>query len=131
RVLQVNLIGPFRLVKSIAVSMALRGRGLIIGISSDAAVEPYPGWGAYGTSKAALDHMLRILAKEMDGSGVRVLSIDPGEMNTQMHADAMPEADPATLAHPEDAAARITDIIRHAEYFENGSRIVASQVEVS
>ncbi len=131
RVLQINLVGPFRLAKAIAASMALRGRGIIIGISSDAAVEAYPGWGAYGISKAGLDHLLRILAKEMEDSGVRILSIDPGEMNTQMHADAMPEADPATLASPEDVAERIAGIIRHAEYLQNGSRVIASQVEVS
>src|ERR1700744_838062 len=98
RVLAVNLVGPFRLTKAIAGSMALRGRGLVVHISSDAAVSAYPGWGAYGVSKAALDHLGRSWAAELSGTGVRVLSVDPGEMNTRMHADAIPEADPATLA---------------------------------
>src|SRR5437867_5001703 len=115
RVLQVNVIGPFRLQKIIAGSMALRGSGLVISISSDAAVEAYAGWGPYGASKAALDHLARIWAAEIGETGVRFLSIDPGEMNTKMHADAMPDADPATLANPGDVAARILDIIQHAE----------------
>src|SRR5947209_6749531 len=83
RVLEVNLVGPFRLTKIIAGAMALRGHGLIINISSDAAVEAYPRWGAYSVSKAALDHLTRIFAAELDGSGVRFVALDPGEMNTQ------------------------------------------------
>jgi len=130
RVLQVNLIGPFRLVKAVAGAMALRGRGLVIGISSDAAVEAYAGWGSYGISKAALDHMMRIFAKEFEGTGIQFLSIDPGEMDTRMHADAMPDADPATLSRPEDVADRICDIIRHAGDFQTGSRVLASGVGV-
>jgi NAD(P)-dependent dehydrogenase (short-subunit alcohol dehydrogenase family) len=131
QVLQVNLIGPFRLAKAVAGAMALRGRGLVIAISSDAAIEAYPGWGPYGVSKAALDHMMRIFAKEFEGTDIQFLSIDPGEMDTRMHADAMPDADPATLAKPEDVAERICEIIRHAADFETGSRVLASHVEVS
>ncbi len=107
RVLEVNLVGPFRLTKVVAGSMALRGRGLVVNISSDASVEAYPTWGAYSISKAALDHLTRIWAVELAEAGVRFLSIDPGEMNTRMHADALPEADPATLADPAEVAARI------------------------
>ena len=88
--LNVNLVGPFRLTKVIAGSMALRGRGLVITISSDAAIEAYSGWGSYGISKAALDHMTRIFAAELHDVGVRFVSIDPGEMDTKMHADAIP-----------------------------------------
>src|SRR5688572_20767929 len=86
RVLQVNLVGPFRLQKILAGSMAVRGKGLVLSISSDAAVEAYPGWGAYGASKAALDHLTRIWAAEVGDTGVRFLSVDPGEMNTKMHS---------------------------------------------
>jgi len=112
RVLQVNLLGPFRLSKIVAGSMALRGGGLVVSISSDAAVEAYARWGAYSVSKAALDHLSRIWAAELGEVGVRFLSVDPGEMNTQMHADAIPEADPASLRDPGDIAARIVEIIR-------------------
>jgi NAD(P)-dependent dehydrogenase (short-subunit alcohol dehydrogenase family) len=105
RVLAVNLVGPFRLTKAIAGGMAVRGGGTVVHVTSDAAVTAYPTWGAYGLSKAAHDHMLRIWATELPA--VRFLSFDPGEMNTKMHADAMPDADPATLADPDDVARRL------------------------
>jgi len=123
-VLNVNLIGPFRLTKVIVGSMALRGRGLVIAVSSDAAVEAYSGWGAYSVSKAALDHMTRLLAVELKDTGVRFLSIDPGEMDTRMHADAMPDADRSALARPEDVAARVMETIRHVDEIPNGAREV-------
>lgn len=123
RVLQVNLLGPFRLSKIVAGSMALRGGGLVVSISSDAAVEAYARWGAYSVSKAALDHLSRIWAAELGEVGVRFLSVDPGEMNTQMHADAIPEADPASLRDPGDIAARIVEIIRRE--VRNGVRLSA------
>lgn len=122
-VLEANLVGPFRLTKVIAGAMALRGGGTIVHLSSDAAVEPYPRWGAYGVSKAAQDHLARILAAELADTGVRVLSIDPGEMDTRMHADAIPDADPATLARPADVADTILDILASASRAPSGSRI--------
>jgi NAD(P)-dependent dehydrogenase (short-subunit alcohol dehydrogenase family) len=115
RVLAVNLVGPFRLTKIVAGAMALRGRGLIVHVSSDAAVAAYPLWGGYGVSKAAQDHLGRILAAELAGTGVRVVSVDPGEMNTRMHADAVPDADPATLADPDGVADRLAALIARPE----------------
>src|SRR5262249_62392311 len=99
-VLAVNLVGPFRLTKVIAGSMALRGTGLVIHVTSDAGVAPYERWGAYGVSKAALDHLGRIWAEELKDAGVRFLTIDPGEMDTAMHAAGMPDSDRTTLARP-------------------------------
>jgi NAD(P)-dependent dehydrogenase (short-subunit alcohol dehydrogenase family) len=99
-VLETNLLAPFRLSKVVLGSMVLRGRGVVVNISSDAALEPYPDWGLYGTSKAALHHLTRIWAAELAGTGVRVLSIDPGEMDTHMHAEALPDADRSKLADP-------------------------------
>jgi NAD(P)-dependent dehydrogenase (short-subunit alcohol dehydrogenase family) len=130
RVLEVNTIGPFRLIKAVAGSMILRHKetelgGLVINISSDAAVEAYPAWGVYGASKAALDHLTRIAAAELGDAGIRFISVDPGEMDTQMHADAMPEADPASLQSPEAVAEQIVLMIEHAEEIENGSRLIA------
>ena len=130
RVLEVNVVGPFRLTKVLAGSMAVRGRGLIINISSDAATEAYPTWGAYGASKAALDHLGRIWAQELDGSGVCIVSVDPGEMDTAMHAAAMPDADRSTLAAPGDVAADIAAIIRGVDTVPSGSRIAASEGRV-
>ena len=111
RALAVNLVGPFRLTKALAGSMLLRGRGVIVNISSDAATAAYERWGAYGVSKAALEQLGRIWAAELAGTGVRVITVDPGEMNTRMHAEAMPDADPATLADPACVAERIADLI--------------------
>jgi len=125
RVLEVNVVGPFRLTKVIAGSMVLRGRGTLINISSDAAVAAYPTWGAYGASKAALDHLTRIWAAELDGTGVRFLSVDPGEMDTAMHAAAIPDADPAELARPADVAARIVDMVRRIDAAPTGARLEA------
>jgi NAD(P)-dependent dehydrogenase (short-subunit alcohol dehydrogenase family) len=102
--------------------MVLRGRGLIVQVTSDASVTPYPRWGAYGVSKAALDHLGRIWAEELAGTGVRFLTLDPGEMNTRMHGEAMPEADPATLADPAAVATRILRLIRRSEEIPSGER---------
>ena len=130
RVLAVNLVGPFRLTKAIAGSMALRGRGTIVHVSSDASVSAYPGWGAYSASKAALDHLGRVLAVELAPHGVRVLAVDPGDMNTAMHRAAIPDADEASLADPDDVAARIVRMLE-SEGIESGSRVEARSFEVA
>ena len=124
-VLETNLVGPFRLTKILAGAMALRGTGVIVHISSDAAVEAYPRWGAYSISKAAQDQLSRVLAAELEGTGVRVLAVDPGEMDTKMHADAIPDADPATLQRPADVAARIVSMIENDGAAKSGARLVA------
>jgi NAD(P)-dependent dehydrogenase (short-subunit alcohol dehydrogenase family) len=121
----VNVLGPFRLAKVIVGSMALRGAGLVLGITSDASVEAYPNWGAYSITKAALDHMSRLFAAELQDTGVQFLNIDPGDMDTEMHAAALPDADRSTLQNPEDAARRIREIIRNAENFAGGARLQA------
>jgi NAD(P)-dependent dehydrogenase (short-subunit alcohol dehydrogenase family) len=109
--LATNLVGPFRLTKALLgalVASAREGRApLVINISSDAAVTPYAGWGAYGASKAALAHLSRIWDAELAVHGVRVQAVDPGDMDTPLHAIAVPDADPATLKRPADAAREI------------------------
>ncbi len=124
RVLDVNLIGPFRLTKVLAGPMVLRQRGLVLFVSSDAAVSAYPGWGSYGVSKAAQDHLARSFAAELDP--LRFFSVDPGEMDTKMHADAMPEADRATLARPAEVAAQLLRLIERAATLTNGARLLAA-----
>jgi NAD(P)-dependent dehydrogenase (short-subunit alcohol dehydrogenase family) len=130
-VLETNLVGPFRLGKIVAGSMAMRRTGVIVHVSSDAAVSGYPRWGAYGVSKAALDQLGRVLAAEVVEHGVRVFSVDPGEMDTQMHADAMPDADRASLARPATVAARIIAMIEDADRVEPGARLLASSWEAT
>jgi NAD(P)-dependent dehydrogenase (short-subunit alcohol dehydrogenase family) len=116
----VNLIAPFRLTKAVVGHMVLAGRGTIVNISSDAATEAYAGWGAYAASKAALDQLTRVWAAELAGSGVRLVSADPGEMDTAMHADAMPDADRDTLARPDIVAEGLLTALLDAA---SGSRI--------
>jgi NAD(P)-dependent dehydrogenase (short-subunit alcohol dehydrogenase family) len=131
QVLEVNLIGPFRLTKAVAGAMAMRGGGVVVHISSDAALSAYPRWGAYSVSKVALEHLGRIWAAELEGTGVRVFNVDPGEMDTKMHRDAIPEADPATLARPDDVAARLLTLLERAEAVPSGSRLEAARLEAA
>ena len=91
------------------------GRGaVVLNVSSDAALNPYSRWGAYGASKAALRHLSAIWDAELAAEGVRFLSIDPGDMDTPLHAAAVPDADPATLKRPEAAARELADAIAAA-----------------
>src|SRR6185369_11115575 len=124
QVLAVNLVGPFRLTKALAGPLVLQQRGVVLFISSDAAVNAYARWGAYGISKAAQDHLARTLAAELDP--VRFFAVDPGEMDTQMHVDAIPDADPSTLARPADVASQLVRILERAESLTNGSRLIAA-----
>jgi len=128
RVLQTNLVGPFRLTKIVAGAMTLRGSGLVVHVTSDAAVAAYPRWGAYSVSKAALDHLNRLWAAELASSGVRFLSIDPGEMDTAMHAAAMPDADRASLLRPSDVASHIVRLVEDSGRIESGSRLILAEV---
>ena len=113
KALAVNVLGPFRLTKALYGALAASARegrgGLVINISSDAAVTPYPGWGAYGASKAALRHLTAIWDQE--AKEVVLLSIDPGDMDTPLHALAVPESDPSALKHPDAAAAEVIDAL--------------------
>jgi NAD(P)-dependent dehydrogenase (short-subunit alcohol dehydrogenase family) len=115
RAFATNIIGPFRLTKALMGALAAsarEGRGaVVLNISSDAAINPYPGWGAYGSSKAALHHLTRIWNEEHVNEGVHFLSLDPGDMDTPMHAAAIPDADPATLKRPEQAARELAEEI--------------------
>jgi len=115
RALATNLLGPFRLTKALLGSLAATAREggapLVINISSDAAATPYAGWGAYGASKAALAHLSRIWDAELTAAGIRVVSIDPGDMDTPLHELAVPDADRASLKNPDQAAAEIVDLI--------------------
>jgi NAD(P)-dependent dehydrogenase (short-subunit alcohol dehydrogenase family) len=103
-VIDVNVTAPFRLTQALLGGMLLRGDGVVINVSSDVAVHGYPGWGAYAVSKAALDGLTRTWAAELEGTGVRIHAIDPGDMDTAMHRKALPDDDPAALARPEDVA---------------------------
>jgi NAD(P)-dependent dehydrogenase (short-subunit alcohol dehydrogenase family) len=115
RALATNVLGPFRLTKALLGSLAAsarEGRGaIVLNISSDAAVSAYPRWGAYGASKAALHHMSRIWNEELASEGIHFISRDPGDMDTPLHAAAVPDADRSVLKRPETAARELADAI--------------------
>ena len=97
RIFDVNVVAPFVLVHDLGE--LLDERATIVNVTSDAAVEPYPGWGGYGASKAALEHASRVLAVERPD--LRVLVVDPGDMRTEMHQDAFPDDDISDRPEPE------------------------------
>ena len=105
RILAVNVTAPLALI-GLALPMLASRRGAVIDVTSDAAVEAYPGWGGYGASKAALEQLDRVLRAELHDAGteVRVWTLDPGDMRTEMHQAAFPGEDisdrplPATVA---------------------------------
>jgi NAD(P)-dependent dehydrogenase (short-subunit alcohol dehydrogenase family) len=115
RALATNVLGPFRLTKALLGSLAAsarEGRGaVVVNISTDAAVNAYARWGAYSASKAALRHLSAVWNEELIGERVRVISFDPGDMDTPMHAAALPDADRTTLKRPDDAAHELVDVI--------------------
>ncbi len=92
-----NVISPLALIQ--ALNNELKPQARIINVTSDAAVEPYEGWGGYGSSKAALEQLSNILAAE--NPGLRVYRVDPGDMRTQMHQEAFPDEDISDRPLPE------------------------------
>lgn len=86
----VNVVAPLALVQ-LALPALVANRGTVVDVTSDAAVEAYPGWGGYGATKAALERLGAVLAVEEPA--VRVLTVDPGDMRTRMHQDAFPGED--------------------------------------
>ncbi len=98
-VLETNAIAPLALVQAAAPQLDHAIRPRVVNITSDASVEPYEGWGGYGASKAALDHLGAVLGVERPGW--RVWTVDPGDLRTQMHQDAFPGEDISDRPEPE------------------------------
>ncbi len=98
RVYQVNVVAPLGLVQ-LALPLLRASSGVIVDVTSDAAVEGYEGWGGYGSSKAALEQLDNVLAAEEPA--LRVYRFDPGDMRTQMHQEAFPGEDISDRPEPE------------------------------
>ncbi|NUR50746.1 MAG: SDR family NAD(P)-dependent oxidoreductase [Hamadaea sp.] len=98
---EVNVIAPVALTQA-ALPLLRTGRGVVLNVTSDAAVEAYAGWGAYGASKAALEHLGRVLGVEEET--VTVWQVDPGDLRTRMHQDAFPGEDISDRPLPESVA---------------------------
>jgi NAD(P)-dependent dehydrogenase (short-subunit alcohol dehydrogenase family) len=107
RVYEANVVAPLALVQ-LALPRLTAGAA-VLDVTSDAAVEPYEGWGGYGSSKAALEQLTAILGAEHPG--LRVYSVDPGDMRTQMHQDAFPGEDISDRAPPEDSVPGLLALI--------------------
>lgn len=111
RVLRVNVEAPLSLTQLVLPGMRARRSGLIVNVTSDAGVQAYPTWGGYGASKAALEHLSRVLAAELDGSGIRVFVVDPGDMDTAMHRAAEPGVDLSHLPGPDAVAPAFVQLL--------------------
>jgi NAD(P)-dependent dehydrogenase (short-subunit alcohol dehydrogenase family) len=111
RVLEVNLLAPLALVQEALPH--LRPGAVVIDVSSDAAVEAYAGWGGYGASKAALDHLTAILAAEHPD--LRIYAVDPGDMRTQMQQDAFPGEDISDRPPPEESVPGLLALVDGAQ----------------
>jgi NAD(P)-dependent dehydrogenase (short-subunit alcohol dehydrogenase family) len=118
-VYRVNVLAPLALIQ-------LAGARLVINVSSDAAVEAYEGWGGYGSSKAALDHLTAILAAEHPDR--RFYAVDPGDMNTRLHQEAFPGEDISDRPPPEDSVPGLLALIEGD--FPSGRYQAKSVVEV-
>ena len=98
RVYETNVLAPLALTQKF-LPLLRASHGTVLNISSDAAVEAYAGWGAYGSSKAALDQLTAVLAAEEPG--LAVYSVDPGDMRTEMHQAAFPGEDISDRPEPD------------------------------
>ena len=106
-VYRTNTISPLALVQ--AVKAELKPDARIVNVTSDAAVEPYEGWGGYGSSKAALEQLSNILAAE--NPNLRVYRVDPGDMRTRMHQEAFPDEDISDRPLPEESVPGLVELL--------------------
>ena len=131
KVINTNLFGPFQLTRTLVGQMLSRHSGSIINISSDAGVTGYPTWGAYGISKAALDHLTLTWAAELNDSGVRINSVDPGDMNTAMKRASEPVGDASQWALPESVTSIFVYLASDAASAVNGERLSAQEFTIN
>ena len=106
-VYRVNVVAPLALAQVAVTRLPAGGR--ILNVTSDAAVEPYPGWGGYGSSKAALEQLTAILAAEHPA--LRIYAVDPGDMRTRMHQDAFPGEDISDRPEPETVVPAVLSLL--------------------
>jgi NAD(P)-dependent dehydrogenase (short-subunit alcohol dehydrogenase family) len=106
-VYRVNVVAPLALAQLAIPRLPAGGR--IVNVTSDAAVEPYPGWGGYGSSKAALEQLTAILAAEHPS--LRIYAVDPGDMRTRMHQDAFPGEDISDRPEPAESVPGLLALI--------------------
>lgn len=123
-VLRVNSVGPFLITRRVLPGMILRNDGSIINVTSEAGNIGFAGWGAYGISKFALEGLTETWADELSETAIRVNMVDPGEMDTEMHALAVPDCD-YELANPNDLVQVFGYLASEASIGVNGKRFKA------
>ncbi len=106
---EATLLAPVGLTQ-LALPFLRHTQGAVVAITSDAAVEAYPGWGGYGSAKAAMDQAMRVLAVEEPA--VRVWSVDPGDLRTRMHQEAFPGEDISDRPLPETVVPAFLQLLR-------------------
>jgi NAD(P)-dependent dehydrogenase (short-subunit alcohol dehydrogenase family) len=126
-VIRTNVLGPFMLTRALVGQMIARHAGSIINVSSDAGVVGYATWGAYGVSKSALDHLTRTWAVELDGTGVRVNSVDPGDMDTSLKRMSDPDGDASDWAKPESVTPVFVYLASDESSNVSGERFLAQE----
>jgi NAD(P)-dependent dehydrogenase (short-subunit alcohol dehydrogenase family) len=130
RLFPVNTGAPMVLTQ-LALPLLKARRGLVVNITSDAAVAAYPGWGPYGATKAALELLTRTLAAELRGDGVSAVLVDPGDMRTRMQQEAFPGEDIADRPLPEVTIAFWQWLLDQEPMAITGRRFAAQQEEAS
>jgi NAD(P)-dependent dehydrogenase (short-subunit alcohol dehydrogenase family) len=125
-VINTNLVAPFLMIKK-ALPAMIENAGSIINVTSDAGAIGYPGWGVYGISKFGIEGMSQTWAAELEGSGVRVNYVDPGNMNTAMHRAAEPDEDPTQWANPADVTGVFIYLASDDSKNVNGKRFRAQE----
>ncbi|UOY91631.1 SDR family oxidoreductase [Ectobacillus sp. JY-23] len=125
-VLRINVMNPFLVTKRVLPGMLTQGSGSIINVTSEAGKTGCGEWGAYGISKFAVEGLTQTWADELAGTGVRMNMVDPGEMDTEMHAIAVPDCD-YELGNPEESTAVFLYLASEKATAVNGQRFQARQ----
>lgn len=120
---EANVVAPLALIQESAHLLDRSPKPRIINVTSDASVEPYPGWGGYGASKAALDQISAVLAAERPGW--TVWAVDPGDIRTQMHQEAFPDEDISDRPEPSSVVPALATLI---ESDRRSGRVKLSEV---
>lgn len=126
-VMRTNVTGPFMLTRALVGQMLARGAGSIINVTSDASIVGYATWGAYGVSKAALDQLTRVWTAELKDTGVRINSIDPGDMDTAMKRASEPDGDTSQWAKPETVTPVFVYLASDESARVSGQRLLAQE----
>jgi NAD(P)-dependent dehydrogenase (short-subunit alcohol dehydrogenase family) len=130
-IFRANVIGPVLVTQALLPHMRARGAGSIINVTSDAGQTGYPGWGGYGASKAALERLTQSWAAELEGTGVRVNAVNPGDLNTEMQQMAYPGEDVSDRLDPASVTGAFLWLASEAAREVTGQRFDAPEFDLA